>query len=297
MPLRKLALGMMLVAACLLVVPQAALAKDPQLAPKRLSSTGDSITEAIDAELPLANHWASYVNGYTNFWTWLFGYTNVYSHNQRISANFGSRNRKNYIRGVSGADSYDFPGQSAQAVGDQATYVTVLMGHNDVCQNSFAEIPTDAQYEANMRAGMNNLKNGLPNGATVYVIGIVDIYQLWALGDQLDALGFLPCKVLWATTLVNLFPCGTMLNPLNSEADRQFTRSRNIAFNTILENLTAEFEATDSHHHYVYSDVVFNTPFVPSEVSSIDCFHPSATGQTRLADVTWDDGPFWAYQN
>ena len=175
-----------------------------QLAPKRLSSTGDSITEAIDAELPLANHWASWVNGYHGFWEWLFGLTDVYSHNQRITKNFGSWGRKNYMEAKSGADMPDFPAQAAASAAHQAQYVTVFMGHNDVCGNHFSDIPTDAEFEAYFRTGMEKLRTGLPAGATIYVLSIVDIYQLWEIARDKKALGIVDCEVLWATTLVDL---------------------------------------------------------------------------------------------
>lgn len=284
-----------------IVIPDAAFGKPPQLKPKRLSSVGDSITEAINAEefnpfiIITPNHWASWANGYWGFWEWLFGRTNVNSHNQRISRNFGSWGRKNFMQALSGADSFDIPGQTAQSVSNAANYVTLFMGHNDVCQGSFASIPSDAQFEANVRAGLNNLKNGLPNGATIYVQAIVDIYKLWLLGDQLTSFGIIDCRIIWATSLFNIFPCATMLSPLNSEADRQFTRSRNIAFNTILENLVNEFNATDNNHYYDFTDVTFNTQFTSNQVSPFDCFHPSAQGQKDLSASTWADGPFQAY--
>jgi lysophospholipase L1-like esterase len=272
------------------------LEKSPQLAPKRLSSTGDSMTEAIDAELPGANHWASWANGYHGFWQWLFCLTDVNSHNQRITTNFGCRGRRNYMEAVSGADMFDFPWQAQQAVDHKAQYVTVLMGHNDVCQHDFADIPTDEDYDANLRAGMETLSTDLPEGATIYVVGIVDIYRLWEIARHKKALGIIDCEVLWAFTLLDLFPCGTMLNPLISDADREFTRGRNIRFNEILETVTAEYEATDPYHHYDYTDVVFHYPFVESQVSDIDCFHPSASGQRELSRITWNAGPFRAYQ-
>jgi hypothetical protein len=34
--------------------------------------------------------------------------------------------------------------------------------------------------------------------------------------------------------------------------------------------------------------------FEPDDVSHLDCFHPSAEGQAKLAEVTWNDGPFAA---
>ena len=90
------------VSAAFISLPSAGFAKDPQRTPKRLSSTGDSITEAINAEefnpfiFITPNHWASWANGYRGFWEWLLGRTNVNSHNQRITSQFGRRNRKNY---------------------------------------------------------------------------------------------------------------------------------------------------------------------------------------------------------
>ncbi|NIQ37052.1 MAG: hypothetical protein GTN81_00450 [Proteobacteria bacterium] len=272
------------------------LSKHPQLVPKRLSSTGDSITEAINAELPLANHWASWANGYHGFWEWLFGLSDVDSHNQRISRNFGRWGRKNFMEAKSGADMFDFPGQVAGSVLHSAQYVTVLMGHNDVCQNDFDDIPIDAEFERQFRIGMETLRLGLPPGATIYVVGIVDIYRLWEIARDKKALGIIDCEVLWAATLLDLFPCGTMLSPLNTETDRQYTRSRNIAFNAILQSVTEEYNASDPLHHYFFTDVAFNSPFVEPHVSDIDCLHPSALGQKELSNVTWNDWPFRAYQ-
>jgi len=282
-----------LVIICLFLMSSAAF---PQLAPKRLSSTGDSMSEAIDAELPAANHWASWVNGYHGFWEWLFGLTDVYSHNQRITKNFGSYGRKNFMEAKSGADMFDFPGQAAQSVNHQAQYVTVLMGHNDVCQNHPTEIPTDKVFEENFRAGMEKLKQGLPAGATIYVAGIVDIYHLWEMARDKKALGIVDCEVIWAASVLGIYPCATMLSPLNSDADRRATQNRNIGFNEILKRVTQYYSTNDPLHKYLYTDVVFNYPFVESQVSDIDCFHPSASGQKDLSKITWNAGPFSAHQ-
>jgi lysophospholipase L1-like esterase len=267
--------------------------KSRQLAPKRLSSTGDSITEAIDAELPFANHWASWVNGYHGFWEWLFGLTDVYSHNQRITRNFGWWGRKNFMEAESGADMFDFPYQAAQSAGHSATYVTVLMGHNDVCQSHVWDIPTDEEFEGEFRKGLDNLKSGLPDGATIYVIGMVDITRLWEIARHKKALGIVDCQILWATSLFDLFPCATVLSPL---ADREYALGRIEGFNKILQDVTKEYNEDDSRHHYVYTNAVFTEPFVESDVSDIDCFHPSARGQKTLSEITWEAGPFSAHR-
>jgi len=282
----------------LVLLPAASFGKDPRRAPKRLSTVGDSITEAINAEefnifqIITPNHWASWANGYWGFWEWLLGRTNVASHNQRISWDYGSSGRKNFMEAVSGADSFDIAPQMSQSVAHAADYVTLFMGHNDVCSGSFADIPTDAEFEANVRAGFDQLEAGLPNGATIQTLALVDIYKLWELGPQLSGAFGISCQTLWAATLFDIFPCATMLSPANSEADRQYTRSRNIAFNDILEDLVAEYQANDPHHHWEWNPLVFDTEFVPSEVSPFDCFHPSAAGQKRLAKESWEAGPF-----
>ena len=287
-----------LVVACVLSLAAPAAAKDPQLVPNRLSSTGDSITEAVNAEefdpfdLANANPWASWANGYYGYWEWLFGRTDVQSHNQRITAAFGDAGRTNFLNAVAGANAVDLAGQAAATVAQQATYTTMLMGHNDVCGDDFSDIPTDAEFEADVRAALDQYVAGLPTGATVYIVGMADIYGLWALGDQMDALGILPCELLWATALFGIFPCATMLSPANSEADRLFTRSRNIAFNDILRSLALEYEATDPQHHYLYTSRVFETAFTPSQISDFDCFHPSAEGQQALSAGLWEAGPF-----
>ncbi len=280
-------------------VPQAAADTAAPLCPKRLSSTGDSMTEAIDAELPAANHWASWVNGYHGFWEWLLGLTNVNSHNQRITKTFGSSGRANYMEAKSGADMFDFPGQAAQAASRQAHYVTVLMGHNDVCQDRFVDIPSEAEFESNFTAGLEKLKEKLPVGATVYVVGIVDIYRLWESARDKKALGIVDCEVLWATTLLKLFPCGTMLNPLIGEAGRQYTRNRIVGnppyfegFNPILRRVTETYNAADPNHRYVYTPAAFECKFGERHVSDIDCFHPSAYGQKTLSEITWNPALF-----
>jgi lysophospholipase L1-like esterase len=286
-------------AASLLAAQSVAAA--PRLAPNRLSSIGDSISEAINAEWfnPLEfvtrNHWASWVNGFHGFWEGILGKTNVKSFNQRITSNFGNSGRANFMESLSGADSYDLVQQATQAVSHGASFVTMFMGHNDVCQASFADIPTNEEFTANWRASLDILRNGLPAGATVYVSGLVDIYQLYQLGHEKEALGIADCTTIWLATLFEIYPCGTMLSPLNSEADRQFTRSRNIAFNQILQNLVAEYSQNDPNHYYHFTNAPFNYDFVPSQVSSFDCFHPSASGQKDLSQLLWSNGPFSSY--
>ena len=281
-----------------LVLASPALAKDPRRAPLRLSSEGDSITAAIDAEELhpweglTPNEWASWANGYHDRLERLLGRTDVDSHNQRISKQFGKKKRKNYMEAFAGADSTDLLAQALRSVKHKADYVTVFMGHNDVCTKDFAGIPSDTEFESNVRAGFDALRAGLPPGATVYTVGIVDVFRLWQIGDQLEALGILDCKRIWEDSRLQLTPCGTMFGANLDAADREYTRGRILAFNAILARLVAEYDARDAHHWWQYTNVAFETPFEAEDLSPFDCFHPSARGQKRLSAETWADGPF-----
>ena len=275
-----------------------ASAKDPRREPKRLVSLGDSITEAINAEVFLpwegltANEWASWVNGKHGRREARFGLTDVSSHNQRITELYGKKKRKNKSAAFAGADSEDLAKQATKAVKKKADYVTVLIGHNDVCDDDFAGIPSDAEFETNVRAAFETLRAGLRPGATIYTVGMIDIYRLWEIGAELTALGVLDCQEVWENELFDATPCGTMFGPSLDDADRQFTRDRSVAFNQILAALSAEYEAADEHHHWHYSNAAFELVFEPDDVSPIDCFHPSAEGHRKLSEATWVTGPF-----
>jgi lysophospholipase L1-like esterase len=264
-----------------------------QSTPKKLYSNGDSITRGFDANLPGDNLNNSWVNGYYGFWEQLLGLPNVKSHNQRITANFGSSGRTNVIAAVNGARIDDLATQAAGAAGRGTTYATVMLGGNDVCRDSIADLPTDAQIEADFRAGMATLLAQLPSNATVQVVGIPNIKRLYDIGKNKSALGIADCEVLWAGTVLG-FPCGSMLSPFNSEADRLYVQSRNVGYNDILRNVTLQLDAANPEFLFYADAYSFN--FVENEISNIDCFHPSWRGERTLSREIWNQGPFRDFQ-
>lgn len=265
-----------------------------QATPKRLYSNGDSITRAFDANLPADNLNNSWVNGYFGFWEWLFGLPNVKAHNQRISANFGSSGRKNWIAAANGARVDDLVGQASSAAGKNVKYATVMLGGNDVCRDTIADLPTDAEFEADFRAGLQTLLARTPSDATVQVVNIPNVKRLYDVGKDKTALGIVDCEVLWALTVLG-FPCGSMLSPFNTEADRLYVQSRNEGYNDIIEAVTAEFDA--QHPEFLFHGDAYSFDFLENEISNIDCFHPSWRGQRTLSREIWDSGPFQDFQS
>ncbi len=59
-------------------------------------------------------------------------------------------------------------------------------------------------------------------------------------------------------------------------------RQRNIDFNAQLTEVCAEFI-----HCRFDNNAAFNTDFGPSDISTLDFFHPSIAGQTKAASATW----------
>lgn len=280
--------------------PGFAQVKDPRREPLRQSSLGDSITEAVNAEefnpLKLGltrNRWASWANGYTKDWNSLLDRTDVNSHRQRIDAQFGEEGRKTKSPAKIGADSEDLLKQAEKAVKNQADYVPILMGQNDICGDDASEIPTDPEFESNLRAAFEVLEAGLPAGATIYTLAIVDIYRLWEIGEELELFDIVDCSDVWEALSSKLIPCATMLDPDLEEAERLATRDRIIGFNTILQTVTEEYDAADTRHYWQYTGASFTMDYDADDVSHYDCFHPSAEGQTQLAEETWVDGPFY----
>jgi lysophospholipase L1-like esterase len=264
-----------------------------QAQPKRLYSNGDSITRAFDANVPADNLNNSWVNGYYGFWEQLFGLPNVKAHNQRISANWGSSGRANYIAAVNGARMDDLSTQATGAAGKNITYSTVMLGGNDVCRDSIGDLPTDAEFEANFRAGMATLLARTASNATVQVVNIPNIKRLYDIGQDKTALGIVDCEVLWAATVLG-FPCGSMLSPFNSEADRLYVQSRNQGYNAIIASVVSQLDAANSEFIFNANSYAFN--FVENEISNIDCFHPSWRGQRTLSREVWNQGPFQSFQ-
>ncbi|GLW63776.1 lipoprotein [Actinomadura rubrobrunea] len=241
--------------------------------PSRMASLGDSITRGFNAcgwyvDCP-SSSWSTGSNSAVN------------SHYLRLRAQNSSLVA--YNDAATGAKVSALAGQAQNAVSQGADYVTILIGANDVCTSSESTMTSVADFESRFRAGMNTLRNGLPN-AKIFVASIPDIRRLWQVGkDNLAA------RAAWSAFGI----CQSMLaNPTsNAEADvarRERVRQRVIAFNNVLANVCAEYANCKFD-----GNAVFNYPFTLSQVSGWDYFHPNESGQAVLAAETYK-ASFWA---
>lgn len=242
--------------------------------PNSIASMGDSITRGFNtgpniyADAP-ENSWSTGTN------------TTVNSIYRRILAVNPAISGRNYNAGRTGAKMVDLVGQANTTNGYQVEYATILLGANDVCTSSEANMTSVTTFRAQFQAGLQTLANGSPN-TRIYVVSIPNIYTLWSvLKDNPTA------RTVWGLGI-----CQSMLaNPASTaQADvdrRARVRQRNIDFNTQLREVCAQFPQCRFDNN-----AVFNTTFVASDVSVRDFFHPVISGQMKLARAAWSASEF-----
>jgi lysophospholipase L1-like esterase len=247
------------------LVAQPAWAAPPL--PASMAAIGDSITRAYDVCCAYGDHpGQSWSTGSTS-------YDGITSHYERI------RQRNPAITGhasndaVTGAKMAAAPTQAGQAVGQGARYVTILLGANDLCTSSPSTMTSPDSFRASFSQAMTTLM-AQDRKPYVFVGSIPNLYQLWQVLHTNSL-----ARWAWA----NFHICQSMLGATRTEAERQLVVSRERAFNQILADVCAQYSRCRWD-----GGAVYNYQFTASQVSALDFFHPSLSGQAALARVTWN---------
>jgi lysophospholipase L1-like esterase len=254
-------------AVSLLPASPAAAATPP---PNSMASMGDSITRGFNA-----SGWFS-DSPSRSFSTGTDSVVN--SHYLRILAKNPAISGRNFNDARSGAKATDMYGQAGTAVGQGVEYVTILIGANDACTSSESTMTTVSTFRSQIDSALNRIKTGLPN-ARVALMSVPDIYRLWTIGKVSSS-----ARSAWGLFGI----CQSMLaNPTSTaqtDVDRRArVRQRVIDFNTQLAQACVAYGANCDFD----DNAVFNYPFVLSQVSTWDYFHPNRSGQAVLASVSY----------
>jgi lysophospholipase L1-like esterase len=264
-------LAVHVVATFLVLAPPASPA--PAL-PDSIAGLGDSITRATDVCCWYGDHPSQ---------SWSTGggvLDGIQSHYERIRAQSPTVSGRNHNDARAGARMRDAVAQAQTAVAQQARYVTVLLGANDVCTSSPSTMTSVSDFRAQFAAAMSILTSGLPAGSHVFVSSIPDVYRLWQLFRSNPT-----AQLIWGIAQI----CQAMLSPFNTEQDRQAVLAREQAFNEVLGDVCGQYAAICR-----FDDLaVFNYPFGAGHVSKLDYFHPNLAGQATLASITWQRS-WWA---
>ena len=254
----------------------ASAAADPGPPPSSMASLGDSITRGFNACGWFVDCTSrSFSTGSS---------TSVNSHYLRIRAVNPAINGRNFNDARSGAKAADMAGQAQTAVTQGVGYVTMLIGANDACTRTESAMTGVATFRAQIDAALSNLRTGLP-AARVFVISIPDIRRLWEVGRTSSG-----ARTAWALFGI----CQSMLaNPTSTaQADvdlRNRVRQRVVDFNAQLAQACAAYGSNCKFDN----NALFLYPFVLSQVSTWDYFHPNTSGQTVLASASYAAGFNW----
>ena len=254
------------------LVPVASGATPPL--PASIAAVGDSITQAASTGGSLGtdypqNSWSTGTNATVN------------SHYLRLLALNSAISGRNYNRSVSGAKMADLNGQMQTVVPLQPDYLTVLIGGNDLCTDTVGTMTSVSSFRSQFEAAMATLSAGSPN-TNVYVSSIPNVYHLWELFK-----GNWWARFIWSAGNI----CQSLLaNPTSTTqtdvARRATVAQRNVDYNTQLAQVCAAYV-----HCRWDGNAAYNTVFTSSDASG-DYFHPSISGQAKLAAVSWA-ASFW----
>ena len=237
--------------------------------PSSMAALGDSITAAFGSCLaPTAcprNSWATGEG------------TQVASHYRRIlDQNPAVRGHATNLAKPA-ATASELPGQAAAAVATPVDYVTILVGANDACGGPMT---APATFRAHVDGALSTIRNGMPN-ASILLVSIPNVYRLWEIGHDNRL-----AVAAWRSGI-----CPNLLDNPTSWAPADVARRQAFADHIAAYNaqLGGACGAAGRCRFVDVSGFAFDFAML----SSIDFFHPNASGQQTLADLTYPTSFGW----
>ncbi len=257
-----------LCAPALAQAPVAATPSNPGLAPVEslihpgifvVAALGDSISTGMDATNLGDNRSVSFSTGWD---------PSVGSHASRLQQLMPWLQVRSINVAKAGAKSDDLARQAAEAARYIPDYATVLIGANDAC-SLLGERSHDLQrYVSNVTGAITTLVRANPS-IQIRLIPIPNMRRLYDLGASKAH-----CRIKWSLAPV----CRPMFSPIRgAQAKEEFFRLVD-TYNASLNGIAHAYAANTT-----VSWGAASHQFQPEDVSQIDCFHPSQTGQRTLS--------------
>jgi lysophospholipase L1-like esterase len=182
-------------------------------------------------------------------------------------------------------------------------HVEVLLGGNDICNRDCINpsscgnpVYTDTQWRDAVRAGLDVLMDGLPNGSTVYLLGIPRVQDLRGVGLAKAGTN---CDSQWSTFgICRIATNGGTLNGETFATRQAGIAERQQRYNEILRDEAIAYNANTTGQNPRGLEVVADyvdeltpsvgtTTFLTTDIDAADCFHPSIAGQDKLGEGTF----------
>ncbi|WP_127794579.1 SGNH/GDSL hydrolase family protein [Agromyces sp. LHK192] len=240
--------------------------------PPSMAAIGDSISQATDA--------CGYRDCPTYSWsTGNVGWVN--SHANRIRA-----------KGVPGLVATNLSARSAKAVNlaaqaqaaaaTGAAYVTVQIGANDACTRTVAEMTAPDAFRAQVKQALDVLTVQTPN-TQILVTSIPSLMRLYDLNKSRTG-----ARLVWGAAKL----CQSMLAAPTSTKPADVQRRADVQGRVDAFNAALAAECQARPNCTWDGGAVANFAFTSSQISILDYFHPSISGQAKLAELTWSVSPY-----
>jgi lysophospholipase L1-like esterase len=166
-------------------------------------------------------------------------------------------------------------------------YVTFELGTNDLCDDPNTD---PAVFESQLRDATDILTSGLPKGSRILMLSVPDFSHFYDITQASATAQALLGQTSHSKT------CAPFLgtdSPLSIDQARQVLAD----YDARLAGVCSEIEATSGtagRVHCLYDEAHLSLrDFTLKDLSTVDYFHPSLSGQNRLATAAWQAG-FWA---
>jgi lysophospholipase L1-like esterase len=176
---------------------------------------------------------------------------------------------------------------AAQLPPGSTVYVTFELGTNDLCDEPMT---TATDFETQLRSAVSLLQADLPAGSRILMLSVPDFSHFRVI-TQADPT---------AKTALNL-PANSRNCPPFLGSDSPYTiqeaEATLASYNSVLVAVCGEIDATDgpSNKLHCRSDATLlaERDFKISDLSTVDYFHPSLSGQAKMAEAAWKAG-YWS---
>ena len=201
----------------------------------------------------------------------------VVSHRTRIAKMSGTAPAA-YNVAQGGTETSDLPRQATLAVSRSADYVTILSGGNNICRaQTLEDVPSLASVRSDLATALEVINRGAPD-AQIVVASIPSLMSMYLAGR-----GSAEARFVWSVASV----CPIMLaepwdQSTAAQARRAAVEERVDAMNAVMaEACRAATRCTSDN------GAVNEMPITFADLSTRDYFHPSVSGQAKIAAATW----------
>lgn len=171
----------------------------------------------------------------------------------------------------------------------RTAYVTFELGTNDLCASP--DPMTDpTEFENQLQSAVATLRAGLPAGSRILMLPVPDFPHFREITQANDA-----AKANLAEP-ANLNRCAPYLglsSPTAIAAGQYYLAQYDAALKRACDDIDANDGATGRLNCTYDAGMLAGSDFVIGDLSTADYFHPSISGQGKLAEAAWRAG-VWA---